>query len=137
MLRFSLFAVSMVIAAGAFVAQADGNDVNTPPDNKTWTHKGKKKNKDAKPDQKVTAPAPVAEKPSPEPAGEDIRSDTTALASEANASWKRECDKWKADLKKEHGTNVMNINCGSPVCSGDVGEKSCVSKGTYTVKTKD
>ena len=68
----------------------------------------------------------------------DIDGDPGALASEARKNWQAACEKWKREFREDNkGSKIINLTCGTPTCSGDVGNKSCVSKATYKIKTKE
>lgn len=67
----------------------------------------------------------------------DIEGEPAALVKEARASWKAACESWKKDFRADNKENkIINMNCGTPNCSGDVGNKICASKATYKIKTK-
>ncbi len=68
----------------------------------------------------------------------DITGDSAALASEARQKWKKACEDWKKEFRENNKeSKIINLSCGTMTCSGDVGNKSCVSKATYKIKTRD
>lgn len=68
----------------------------------------------------------------------DITGEPAALASEARKNWKKACDDWKKEFRENNKeSKIINLNCGTMTCSGDVGNKSCVSKANYKIKTRD
>lgn len=62
-----------------------------------------------------------------------------ATAKDARQEWDKQCkvmeDKTKAE-GKENGDKITGWNCGKPTCSGDVGNKTCVSTAKYKVRSK-
>jgi hypothetical protein len=67
----------------------------------------------------------------------DIDGDPGPLASDARKNWKAACEKWRTEFREDNKeSKIINLTCGTPTCSGNVGNKSCVSKGTYKMKTK-
>lgn len=81
------------------------------------------------------------EKPTPKWTTEtdtaEILGDPGALASDARKNWQQSCEKWKTEFREDNkGAKIQILNCGQPTCSGDVGNKSCVSKGTYKMQVK-
>jgi hypothetical protein len=68
----------------------------------------------------------------------DIEGEISATEREAKAAWKKACDEWKKEVKKEETAEnkILSPNCGDKTCGGEVGQKTCSSKGTYKIKTK-
>jgi hypothetical protein len=68
----------------------------------------------------------------------DIDGDIGALASDARKNWQAACDNWKHEFREDNkDSKIITLTCGSPTCSGDVGSKSCHSKATYKIKTRE
>jgi len=68
----------------------------------------------------------------------DVAGDPEILSKAARDSWKKECDKWKQELKDLNKENqILAISCNSPVCKKtDASETQCQSEGVYKLKTK-
>jgi len=68
----------------------------------------------------------------------DIDGDIGALTSEARKNWQAACEHWKREFREDNkDSKIINITCGTPTCSGDAGAKTCHSKATYKIKTKE
>lgn len=68
----------------------------------------------------------------------DIDGDPGPINSDAKKNWKSACEKWKNEFREDNKENkIVSISCGPPTCSGDVGDKTCVSKGTYKMKVRE
>jgi hypothetical protein len=68
----------------------------------------------------------------------DIDGDIGALQSDARKNWQAACDNWKREFREDNkGSKIINVTCGTPTCSGDVGSKTCHSKANYKIKTKE
>ncbi|MDB5038988.1 MAG: hypothetical protein JWQ35_2516 [Bacteriovoracaceae bacterium] len=50
----------------------------------------------------------------------------------AYRTWEHRCDEWKANLKKDNGTNLMVAECGAPTRT----QESLQSEKWYTYKSK-
>lgn len=67
----------------------------------------------------------------------DVQGEPSATAKEARTSWSKACEGWKKDFRSDNKENkIINLNCGTPVCEGEVGSKLCTSKASYRIKTK-
>jgi|GEM_PF-4331889 len=68
----------------------------------------------------------------------DIDGDPGPITSDARKNWKVACDKWRVEFREDNKENkIISISCGTPTCSGDVGNKTCTSKGTYKMKVRE
>jgi hypothetical protein len=68
----------------------------------------------------------------------DIEGESSATAGDAKKAWQKACADWKKEMKEDNKENkIINLNCGTAACSGEVGSKVCTSKGTYKLKTKN
>ncbi len=69
----------------------------------------------------------------------DVEGDSAATAKEAKAEWVKKCSEWKKEFREQYKDDkenkVLNTNCGSASCGGEVGQKVCTSKATYKLKT--
>jgi hypothetical protein len=144
MYRFSMVFAAIVFACFVHAESVDVKDVDSSEDTTIEIHKGKKKK-----DAEIVAPVVVAA-PSPAPSvsgawethedTSDVIGATGALASEAKKNWSDACkaeEKKFRDERKENGDKVIKWECGAPpVCSGDAGNKSCVSKAKFKFKSK-
>jgi hypothetical protein len=67
----------------------------------------------------------------------DISGDSTIMAKDANQSWKKACEKWEKDFRKDNQENkILSVSCGKADCTTDAAGKVCTSKATYKLKTK-
>jgi hypothetical protein len=67
----------------------------------------------------------------------DIEGDAGATGRDAKDLWKKACDDWKKEFRADNKENkVLLVNCGSPSCGGEAGNKVCTSKASYKVKTR-
>ncbi|HMN67671.1 MAG TPA: hypothetical protein PKC28_03950 [Bdellovibrionales bacterium] len=67
----------------------------------------------------------------------DVQGDSAATAKEAKGTWKKACDDWKKEFRADNKENkIIAINCGTPSCGGDAGQKTCASKASYKIRTK-
>jgi hypothetical protein len=68
---------------------------------------------------------------------DDLSGEPTIMSKEANQSWRKACDDWKKEFRKDNKENkIINISCGSVSCTSDAGGKICSSKATYKIKTR-
>lgn len=68
----------------------------------------------------------------------DITGDPAPIASEAKKNWKAACDHWKKEFRDSNAdAKIINITCGDVTCTGAVGDKTCVSKASYKIKTRE
>lgn len=120
---------ALVLSGSAFAQKVDMKDLDASEDSTTTIEIKKNKKEEAK---KAEAKWEVSD-------GEaDLEGETGATPKEAKAEWKKACEKWKTDFRKEskeQGNIVMATNCGVVNCSGDAGSKVCTSKATYKIKT--
>lgn len=66
-----------------------------------------------------------------------IHGEPAAMEKEARKLWKNACEEWKKEFREDNKENkIVTINCGSPSCSGAVGQKVCSSTSSYKIKTK-
>lgn len=68
----------------------------------------------------------------------EVAGDPEILSKAARDSWKKECDKWKQEIKDLNKENqILAISCNSPVCKKtEASETQCQSEGVYKLKTK-
>ena len=82
-------------------------------------------------------PAPAAPRWEVHDGTADIEGESGPLVTDAKKLWKTACEDWKVQFRKDNSENkILNVSCGSPTCSGDVGNKVCSSQATYKIKTK-
>lgn len=66
-----------------------------------------------------------------------VHGEPAAMNKEARGNWKTACNEWKKEFREDNKeSKIISINCGTPECSGSVGQKTCHSTGTYKIKTK-
>ena len=127
-MRLIIAVISFTFAFSGYAASVDVKDVDASDETTTIEiHKGKRKSVELPIDKIAPEPSKYEEDSA------DIQGDPAPLASEARQKWKEACATWKTDTKKEDPTS-RSFNCGSPTCSGDAGNKTCVSKATYKHK---
>lgn len=67
----------------------------------------------------------------------ELEGESGATNKDAKDAWKKACNDWKKEFRADNKDNkIINMNCGSSTCGGEVGSKVCTSKATYKVKTK-
>lgn len=67
----------------------------------------------------------------------EINGDPAPLSKSARDSWKAACAEWKAEVKDLNKENqVLALNCGSPKCSSENSQTTCVSSGSYQLKVR-
>ena len=67
----------------------------------------------------------------------DVQGDVATMSKEARTSWKKACEDWKKEFRGDNKENkIIALDCGTPNCSGDAANKSCVSKAKYKIKTR-
>ncbi len=67
----------------------------------------------------------------------DISGESTIMAKDANQSWKKACEKWEKDFRKDNRENkILSVSCGKADCTTDAAGKICTSKAEYKIKTK-
>lgn len=67
----------------------------------------------------------------------DIEGESSATNKEAKAAWKKACEDWKKEFRADNKDNkILSMSCGTSTCDGEVGQKTCVSKASYKVKTR-
>lgn len=67
----------------------------------------------------------------------DIQGDGATMNREAKKSWKKACQEWKAEFRRDNRENVIiAMNCGVPSCVGESGTTTCSSTATYKIKAK-
>ena len=69
---------------------------------------------------------------------EEIQGDPAILSLDARNSWKQACADWKKEIKENNKDNqVIALSCGSAKCEKkDATEITCMSEGTYKIKTR-
>lgn len=67
----------------------------------------------------------------------DIEGEAGATTKDARAKWDKACKEWKDEFRSDNKENkIISMNCGKSECSGDAGNKICVSTANYKIKTK-
>jgi hypothetical protein len=132
--------VSLTLSGAVYAASVDVKDLDASEDTTIEIKKGRKKKSedDSEKTEKPTEEKSSGSKWTTETDSVDITGDPAALQSEARQDWKKKCDDWKKEFKDSNkGAKIINMSCGTPTCSGDVGSKTCVSKATYKIKVKE
>lgn len=66
-----------------------------------------------------------------------INGDPAPMSKAARRNWQKACNEWKKEFREDNKENrVISVSCGSPECSGPVGQKSCASTARFQVKTR-
>ena len=72
------------------------------------------------------------------PTRSTIVGESAPIASEARTNWKTACNRWRQEFRDANeDARIINLSCGEAECSGNAGNKTCVSKGTYKIKTRN
>jgi hypothetical protein len=94
--------------------------------------------KKGKPSDPAAPTASTAPKWTTEQGNADVEGEPGATAKDGRAEWKKACEDWKKEFRADNKDNkIVSMNCGSASCSGDAGNKTCTSKATYKIKTKN
>ncbi|MFZ3230304.1 MAG: hypothetical protein WA160_08875 [Pseudobdellovibrio sp.] len=66
---------------------------------------------------------------------EEISGDKDVLKKTAEINWKKACDDFKKEIKKNNKDNkIVSISCGKMHCAKEGVESSCQSNGKYKIR---